>query len=74
MKSLYDKNFRYTDLARNLEGDVGPLVRSVFSAWVAKGFSPREISHIIQLVVFDAEMTNVLEADIPKQMEKKDET
>lgn len=59
-KSLYDNNARYTDDAQELENRVSAVLGNLFSEWQERGYSPRDISHVIQSLVLELEMTAVL--------------
>lgn len=59
-KSLYDDNARYTDDAQELENRASQCLSSLFDDWLARGYSPRDISNVMTLLVLDLEMTSVL--------------
>jgi uncharacterized membrane-anchored protein len=64
MKSLYDKNHRYTPEATLLSSKISEHIFTVVKQYVADGYSPREISHIILHEVLDAELMAVM--GVPK--------
>jgi hypothetical protein len=60
--SLFDKDYRYTDEASSFEGEVYRALRPIFDRWLAKGKSPRELSHIIiTLATGDFECAAILD-------------
>ena len=58
--SLYDKTNRYTEDALVLATQAEDVLDKVFLKWVAAGYSPREISHVIHGVVTDMELEEIL--------------
>jgi hypothetical protein len=60
MNSLYDKNWRYTIDADRLDRAVNAAIQPIFQEFLKEGFSPREISHLIQQVVTDIECESIL--------------
>ena len=60
MKSLYDKDCRYTNEACQFSNEIDKAIRTIFKQMVKDGFSPREISHLAQSVVMDLELDSVL--------------
>ena len=60
MKSLYNKDFRYTKEAQILDREAHNAIEYMFDRWLAKGYSPREVSHIIKEAVTDFELEAVL--------------
>lgn len=60
MKSLYDKNFKYTYEASALADEAQNVLDDLFAKYVDLGYSPREISHILQAVIQDLECSEVL--------------
>jgi len=61
VKSLYDKNLRYTPEAFKIDEEAYPTVKAIFDRWIEQGYSPREISHILQACVVDYELYSVLD-------------
>lgn len=51
MKSLYDKNYRYTTDGTYLDQETIIALGDLFARYVKKGYSPREISHVIQSAI-----------------------
>jgi hypothetical protein len=49
MKNLFDPshNYRYTEDAACCEDDARAALKVVFRTWIEKGYSAREISHIL---------------------------
>jgi ribosome modulation factor len=60
-KSLYDNEFRYTKDAVALSNATHSLLREIFSQYVKKGYSPREIAHLICGEITDLELNAVLD-------------
>jgi hypothetical protein len=59
-KSLYTDNHRYTVQATELD-DLGTgALKGIFNEFVERGYSPREIAHILHGSVTELEMTTVL--------------
>lgn len=50
MASLFDKDFRYTQSATDFEAECYTALRPIFDRWVERGWSPRELSHIISAI------------------------
>lgn len=62
MRSLYNStDLTFTDDALNLECAFKEEVRPMFEDMVARGFSPREISHFLATCVWDLELICVLD-------------
>lgn len=59
-KSLYNEVHRYTPEAVVLDDDARNLIAPLFKRYAEMGYSPREISQIIQRAVFDIELLEVL--------------
>lgn len=58
--SLYNSDNRLTTEGTNLTIEVNKALRDIFSSYVAKGYSPREISHIMISDVMDLEYQSSL--------------
>jgi hypothetical protein len=65
--TLFDVNNKYTPDAFILETIVRGSISQAFKSFIKLGYSPREISHIIQHVVFDTENESILTQDLPKE-------
>lgn len=62
MNSLYrEDDYRYTPDGAALDSEATKALESVFAKYLALGYSPREISHIIKHVVTDFELEAVLD-------------
>ena len=60
--SLYrEEDFRYTEEALALTGKILTVVGPIFNDYLAKGYSLREISHVVQSAVGEIELDAVLE-------------
>ncbi len=62
MKSLYDRNFRYTDRAVQMDVEAGAALKPIFSAAVEAGYNPREIARLLMQTVNELEMESILDA------------
>ena len=60
MKSLYDKTHRMTEAALALDASTHERLSAIFAEFAAKGFSPREIAHVMHEAVSDLERETVL--------------
>jgi hypothetical protein len=60
MKSLFDENHRYTDAAITLDSEFNKNIEELYKKYIDMGYSPREISHVMQLALFDTEMCYIL--------------
>ncbi len=65
MRSLYDENGRYTDAASHLEASAENGLRVIFDKYVRDGFSPREISHVLQAGVTMLELMAIIDMPTP---------
>jgi hypothetical protein len=62
MKHLFrDSDCRYSDDALAIDGELNAVLRPIFKKWIAKGYSPREISHIVFMASFDQELSTSLD-------------
>lgn len=61
MKSLYDKNHRYEPIGMTLDSQATEAIKPIFDRFVEYGFSPREISHMIQSAVDMLELEAVMD-------------
>ncbi len=70
---LYDENYRYTFDASLLDEIVQKLLKKTFDEYIETGYSPREISQIMQAAVNSLELDVVLETQLPieKMMAEK---
>jgi len=59
-KSLFDKDHRYTSDADSLEVAAFRALAPIFADYLKKGYSPREISHILSSAVRDLECESLL--------------
>ena len=73
--SLYDEHCRYTFDASLLDGLTQQILKKTFDDYLYAGYSPREISQIIQAAVSMLELDTILEIQLPieKMMKKKAE-
>lgn len=61
MQSLYrETDHRYTPEADELDRRAATVIRPLFNEFVQKGFSPREIAHILQGCVTEWELEHVI--------------
>jgi hypothetical protein len=59
-KSLYDNEYRYTADASDLSQATEAALHSIFDKYIKMGYSPREISHIMNGVILDFELSSVI--------------
>lgn len=55
MSSLFKKDCTYTPDGVKLSGEAMGAITEIFADWTQKGYSPREIGHIIYFAVLDTE-------------------
>lgn len=60
MAGLYNKDHRYTDDARELDERTDAALRELFNEFVRRGYSPREVSHVMADAVRGMELEAVL--------------
>jgi len=60
MKSLYDEDARYTDDAASIDSATRDALTPILDEWTAKGYSPREIAHLMSAAVQDIELDAVM--------------
>lgn len=60
-KPLFDRNQKYTAAAAELATDVSVMMTAVMREWMGRGYSFREIAHIMQAGVMDAELMVALD-------------
>jgi hypothetical protein len=66
MLSLFDENHKYTDHGKYLDLAADAALKQIFEKFLQLGYSPREISHIIQLKVTEFETQAIVENDLKK--------
>ena len=64
--SLYDENWRYTNDALEMDASISVEIDKAFRKYIEKGYSPREISHLITHTVLSCELEHVLSKEEPK--------
>ena len=60
MKSLFGDDYRYSEYGLELDREAASHLKDLFDKYLNLGYSPREISHIIQGSVRDLELEAVL--------------
>ncbi len=60
MKTLYDKDWRLLDDGIAISDEASEVLSPIIKAYVDKGYSAREISHIVKSVVYEIELEHVL--------------
>lgn len=60
-------DWRYDIDAELLDRMTADVIRPIFAEFVAQGFNPREIAHIMQAAVWDCELDTILDAGKNKQ-------
>lgn len=63
MKRLFDENDKWTLDANQLDREGRSALKEIFASYVAKGFSRRDISHILHLTIMDFELESILRND-----------
>lgn len=63
MVRFFDENEKYTRRAEELDSSVQIVLSTVFHNFCGKGYSIREISHVLMLAVHDIETIMILEID-----------
>lgn len=59
-KHLYNNEYRYTPEADSLSREVILVICPIFKKYVEMGYSPREISHIMNGCILEEELCSVL--------------
>jgi hypothetical protein len=65
---MYDKDFRYTATATEIDSYTYHALHIMFEEFVERGFSPRDIAHVMHAAVTDLELSAVL--DVPLSHEE----
>jgi hypothetical protein len=68
MKTLYDKNAKYTHEANVFEMKIENAIRDIFNEYVEHGYSPRELSHLAMGAVFQLELIAMLPGQLPDKV------
>lgn len=58
---LYNKDWRYTDVASTIDQEVNKALEPVFKKYMELGCSPRELSHVMGAAIIDLELMAVLD-------------
>jgi hypothetical protein len=62
MKPLFSPtDLRFTNDGAKLYNELNAVVLPLFQRWVLQGFSPREMSHLMQQCIMENELEAVLE-------------
>lgn len=59
-KTLFDHNARLNPDGQMLSNQMSRAIDEIFRRFLVAGFSPREISHVGQMCVFEMELEGVL--------------
>jgi len=71
---LFDNKYqKYSKEALILDGEIGRALEPIFKKWESKGYSPREISHIITLSTLTIECERVLFSSMKTRKSDKPE-
>jgi len=62
-KSIFTESFRYSDDAARLDYAGLEALRPLFAAYMALGFNPRDISHVMHLSITDLELEFILKTN-----------
>ncbi len=71
MKSLYDENAKYTPDALALDRAAARLMKPLMEDYVARGYSPREVAHLISDSVNLEGTEFILTADMKRFKERE---
>lgn len=63
MSSLFDENFKYTNVANQIEHRCSPMIVDTFSKYYNLGFSPREIAVVLHNLITEVELETIIEND-----------
>ena len=63
MKSLFDKNFKYTDEAALIENRWSALLMQDFNHFYSLGFSPKEIAVVLHNLISEIELETIIKND-----------
>lgn len=62
MPSFFEgSSFEYSNQARELDAEFVALLTPVYKKWVDKGYSPREISYILNSVAAEVEVFSIFD-------------
>jgi len=67
MKSLFRENHTYTEDAGAVEDMISSQVNETFRTFIELGYSPREISHVMQSLIGVMESEQVLNMRLVKK-------
>lgn len=60
IKPMYNKDFRYTATAYEINAYTNSALQVIFGEFVVQGFSPRDIAHVMHAAITDLEREAVL--------------
>ena len=60
-KAMYDVDYRYTTAAIHLDTATNNALAKIFASYIARGYSPNDISSIMHRVVFDLATEAIIE-------------
>ena len=60
MKNVYDQNDKYGPEASELDQSVYKVLKPIFTEWVNKGYSPRQLSHVMQGTITELELFHMI--------------
>lgn len=70
LRRLFTHADRYTDDAHALDSKVTQALRPIVDAWVAKGFSIRDIQFVMTGAVQDACIDSILRGDVDRESQR----
>lgn len=71
MKSIYDDNGNYNTETIALDLEARTALKGIFEAWVSKGYSPRDISHVIVATAHEIELMSIVSGKIKDRLNKR---
>ncbi len=60
MKTFYDSDERYNEIAQSLDREVLKVLEPIFKRWVKYGYKARDISKIMSDSVYDIELRTII--------------
>jgi hypothetical protein len=74
MVSLYNEDHTISEIGNQLDVETHTAVSELFDRWIQTyGYSPREVSQIMQSTIHELELTTVIGWRTPKNEENQNE-
>lgn len=71
MKSLFDKDERYSSEGNKLSSELSLAMSSIMNKWIERGYKIREVESVAHGVVLDVALSNLLEKQHPSIKDKE---